>query len=303
MRVLHNKNNDNNNRLSRVFKVMSEKNENALICYVLPGYPTAKASTTLKIVSTMVEAGADIIELGIPFSDPIADGPVIQEASYQSLKNGTTPDKCLRIASKIRKKFSDLPIVAITYYNILHKKGLISFLKHSVESGIDGFIVPDLSIEDCDEYVNEAMKLGLVTPFLASPNTSESRLRSVASLSSGFLYVVSVYGITGMRKSFESYTFDNIRNVKRILRSTTTATAAATTTTTTACTIPIVVGFGINTPQHARLILDSGADGIIVASKLIDKIKQSQNNEALMFQQIRMFVSNLKKACKKNNKN
>ena len=281
--------NGNNNKLSRIFKALSEKNEHALICYVLPGYPDAKADTTLKIVTTMVKAGADIIELAIPFSDPIADGPVIQEALYQSLNNGITPDKCLRIASNIREKFSELPLVAITYYNILHKKGLSSFLKQSVESGIDGFIIPDLSIEECDEYVSEASKFGLATAFLASPNTNESRLRSLALMSSGFLYVISVYGITGMRKSFQRYTFDNIKNVKMILNSSTTATCA---------TIPIVVGFGINTPEHARLMFKAGADGVIVASKLIDKIKKSKNNEAQMLQQIRAFVSAMKEACK-----
>jgi tryptophan synthase alpha chain len=287
-RVLQN--NNNNNRLSKTFRALSEKKEHVLICYVLPGYPDAKASTTLKIVSTLVEAGADIIEVGIPFSDPIADGPVIQEALYQSLNNGITPDECLRIVSKIRKKFSELPVVAITYYNILHKKGLNPFLKQAVESGIDGFIIPDIPIEHCNEYVSEATKLGLVTPFLASPNTSESRLRSIASMSSGFLYVVSVYGITGMRKSFEKYTFDNIRNVKRIVRSTNVVATA---------NIPVIVGFGINTPEHAKLILDSGADGIIVASKLIDKIKESRNNEAQMLQQLKAFVSGMKKACEK----
>lgn len=116
---MQNNNNSNDNRISRTFRALSEKKEHALICYVLPGYPDAKASTTLKIVSTMMQAGTDIIEVGIPFSDPIADGPVIQEALYQSLNNGINPDECLRVVSKIRKKFSELPIVAITYYNIL----------------------------------------------------------------------------------------------------------------------------------------------------------------------------------------
>ena len=284
---MQNNNNNNDNKISRTFRALSEKEEHALICYVLPGYPDAKASTALKIVSTMVEAGADIIEVGIPFSDPIADGPVIQEALYQSLNNGINPDECLKVVSKIRKKFSELPIIAITYYNILYKRGLNSFLKRSMESGIDGFIIPDMPIEHCNEYVSEASKLGLVTPFLASPNTSEARLRSIASMSSGFLYVVSVYGTTGMRKSFEKYTFDNIRNVKRIINSTNVTTP-----------IPIIAGFGINTPEHAKLILDSGVDGIIVASKLIDKIKESRNNEARMLQQIKAIVSSMKKACK-----
>jgi tryptophan synthase alpha chain len=285
---LQNNNNNNDNKISRTFRALSEKKEHALVCYVLPGYPDAKASTALKIVSTMVEAGADIIEVGIPFSDPIADGPVIQEALYQSLNNGINPDECLRVISKIRKKFSELPIVAITYYNILYKRGLNSFLKQSMKSGIDGFIIPDIPIEHCNEYVSEASKLGLVTPFLASPNTSEPRLRSIASMSSGFLYVVSVYGTTGMRKSFEKYTFDNIRNVKRIINSTNVTTTP----------IPIIVGFGINTPEHAKLILDSGVDGVIVASKLIDKIKESRNSEARMLQQIKAIVSSMKKACK-----
>jgi tryptophan synthase alpha chain len=271
---------DNNNRLSKKFKVLSEKNEHALICYVLPGFP--EMNTTHKIVSAVVEAGADIIELGIPFSDPVADGHVIQEASYQSLKNGITPEKCLKAATEIRARFPDLPIVVITYYNILYKRGLKEFLKQSVEYGIDGFIIPDLSLEECDEYVREASNLGLARIFLASPNTNESRLKSIASKSSGFVYIISVYGTTGMRESFESYTLDNIKNVKRILGS----------------TIPLAVGFGINTPAQVKLMIDSGADAIIVASALINKIKNSKVDEGEMVEEIKSFVSDMKKACK-----
>ena len=271
---------DCNNRLSKKLKVLSEKNEHALICYVLPGYPYI--NTTHKIVSAVVEAGADIIELGIPFSDPVADGPVIQEASYQSLNNGITPEKCLTTVKEIRAKFPEIPIVVITYYNILYKRGLKKFLKQSVEHGVDGFIIPDMSLEESDEYVREATALGLATIFLASPNTKESRLKSIASKSSGFVYIISVYGTTGMRESFENYTMDNIKNVKRILGS----------------TIPLAVGFGINTPAQAKLMIDSGADAIIVASALIDKIKNSKVNEVKMVEEIKSFVSDMKKACK-----
>jgi tryptophan synthase alpha chain len=271
---------DDNNRLSKKFKVLSEKNEHALICYVLPGFPNM--NTTHKIASAVVEAGADIIELGIPFSDPVADGHVIQEASYQSLKNGITPEKCLKTAKEIRAKFPDLPIVVITYYNILYKRGLKEFLKISVEHGIDGFIIPDMSLEECDEYVREASNLGLARIFLASPNTNESRLKSIASKSSGFVYIISVYGTTGMRESFDIYTLDNIKNVKRILGS----------------TIPLAVGFGINTPAQVKLMIDSGADAIIVASALINKIKNSKVDEGAMLEEIKSFVSDMKKACK-----
>jgi tryptophan synthase alpha chain len=271
---------DDNNRLSKKFKVLSEKNEHALICYVLPGFPNM--NTTHKIASAVVEAGADIIELGIPFSDPVADGHVIQEASYQSLKNGITPEKCLKTAKEIRAKFPDLPIVVITYYNILYKRGLKEFLKLSVDYGIDGFIIPDMSLEECDEYVREASNLGLARIFLASPNTNESRLKSIASKSSGFVYIISVYGTTGMRESFDIYTLDNIKNVKRILGS----------------TIPLAVGFGINTPAQVKLMIDSGADAIIVASALINKIKNSKVDEGEMVEEIKSFVSDMKKACK-----
>jgi tryptophan synthase alpha chain len=271
---------DDNNRLSKKFKVLSEKNEHALICYVLPGFPNM--NTTHKIASAVVEAGADIIELGIPFSDPVADGHVIQEASYQSLKNGITPEKCLKTAKEIRAKFPDLPIVVITYYNILYKRGLKEFLKLSVDYGIDGFIIPDMSLEECDEYVREASNLGLARIFLASPNTNESRLKSIASKSSGFVYIISVYGTTGMRESFDTYTLDNIKNVKRILGS----------------TIPLAVGFGINTIAQVKLMIDSGADAIIVASALINKIKNSKVDEGEMVEEIKSFVSDMKKACK-----
>ena len=271
---------DDNNRLSKKFKALSEKNEHALICYVLPGFPNM--NTTHKIASAVVEAGADIIELGIPFSDPVADGHVIQEASYQSLKNGITPEKCLKTAKEIRAKFPDLPIVVITYYNILYKRGLKEFLEQSVEHGIDGFIIPDMSLEECDEYVREASNLGLATIFLASPNTNESRLKSIASRSSGFVYIISVYGTTGIRESFELYTLDNIKNVKRILGS----------------TIPLAVGFGINTAAQVKLMIDSGVDAIIVASALINKIKNSKVDEGEMVEEIKSFVSDMKKACK-----
>jgi len=288
-----------NNLLVKKFRELSEKNERGLICYALPGYPNYKFNkngnsnilnnddTTLQIVSTMVEAGADIIELAIPFSDPIADGPIIQEASYQSLKSGTTPQMCLKIAKKIRAKYSQLPILIITYSNILFKLGLKNFIKKSCESGIDGLIIPDMSIEESDEYINEASKLCLATIFLASPNTNDLRLRSIASKSSGFLYLVSVYGTTGIRKSIDNYTIDTIKNVKRVLGE----------------NITIAVGFGISKPSHGKVMINAGADAIIVASALIDKINKTKDNDSReVLEEIRSFVACMKKVCKIENK-
>jgi tryptophan synthase alpha chain len=135
-----------NNRLNKKFDELSKKNEHALICYVVAGYPDV--TTTEDIISSLVLSGADIIEIGIPFSDPIADGSVIQEASHQALLSGITPEKCLNISQNIRSKFPDLPILIMTYSNILLKAGFKNFMRRSKLSGVDGFILPDMAIEE-----------------------------------------------------------------------------------------------------------------------------------------------------------
>lgn len=196
-------NNNSSNLLIKKFQELSKKNESALICYALAGYPDIK--TTKEIISTMVDAGADIIEIGIPFSDPIADGPTIQEASYNALIKGITPPKSLDIIHDIKKKYPQLPLVAMTYSNILVRVGFSKFMQEAKRCGIDGFILADMPIEESEEYIKEASNLGLATIFMVSPNTKEQRIKSIASKSSGFLYVVSVIGITGMHESFEKY--------------------------------------------------------------------------------------------------
>jgi tryptophan synthase alpha chain len=267
------------NRLNTKFQELSKKKERALICYVVAGYPDL--TTTEEIISSLVSAGADIIEIGIPFSDPIADGSSIQEASYHALQKGITPDKCLKISKNIRKKFPDLPILTMTYSNILLRTGFGHFMKKSKECGIDGFILPDMAIEESKYYVQEASNLGLATIFLVSPNTNQCRMRSIVKASSGFVYMVSVYGITGTRKSFEGYTLNAIKNIKKV---------AGTK-------IPVAVGFGISTPSHIRLMSSAGADAIIIGSAIIKKMK-SFTNKKKMLQELRYFVIDMKKACK-----
>jgi tryptophan synthase alpha chain len=265
------------NRIDRKFKELSERNEQALICYLVPGYPDFE--TTEKLASVLVEAGADIIEIGVPFSDPIADGPVIQEAYYYSLTRGITPENCLEFSERIRKKYPDLPIVLMTYSNILLRTGFKEFMARSKKCGIDGFILPDMPVEESDLYVKEALKLNLATIFLASPNTNTDRLKLIISKCSGFLYLVSVYGTTGPRRSFEDYTATAIRNVKKI----------------TGSRIPVTVGFGISLPEHGKFMIDAGADAIIVASAIISKIKEYSANKKKIYKQVHSFVSSMKK--------
>lgn len=268
------------NRLVRKFQDLSKRNERALICYVVAGYPDI--DTTERILNTLASAGADIIEIGIPFSDPIADGPIIQEASYDALVRGTTPEKCLSLAHRIRKRFPDLPILVMTYSNILLKKGFEKFMIRSKSLGIDGFILPDMTIEESDCYIKQASGLGLATIFLASPNTSDQRMNSIVNRSSGFVYLVSVYGITGARKSFEDYTLCAIKQAKRIAGS----------------RLPVAVGFGINKPSHVRSIIEAGADAVIVGSAIVNKIKSNTNNKTKMLETLHSYVIEMKRACK-----
>ena len=266
------------NRVNKRFQELLKRNECGLICYIVGGYPDL--DTTEEIAYTLINGGADMIEIGIPYSDPIADGPIIQEASYHSLSNGATPDLCLRISKNIRKKFPDIPIIAMTYSNIVLRIGLREFMLKARNCGIDGFILPDMAIEEADSYTMEAAKLGLVTIFLASPDTSSSRLEYIVSKCSGFLYMVSVYGVTGVRESFEDSTSYAIKNIKRVIGS----------------RLPVAVGFGISNTSHAKFMVHAGADAVIVGSAIIKKIKDIENKKK-MLQELGLFASTMKKAC------
>ena len=268
------------NRIYRKFLELSSKKQPALICYIVGGYPTL--ASTEEIVSSLVNAGADIIEIGIPCSDPIADGPTIQEASNIALKNGITPQKCLHVCSQLRKKFPDLPLLVMTYSNIVLRAGLVEFMRTSKIQGVDGFILPDMEIGESQKYVKVASELNLATVFLASPNSDESRLEKILAVCSGFLYVVSIYGITGSRVSYEAYTFQSIRKIKNITHG----------------KIPIAVGFGVSQPDQITSIVKAGADAVIVGSALIDKIKVSANNK-LLLNELQTFVKQLKDACRR----
>lgn len=270
-------------RIDAKFRILSKKNACALICYLVAGYPNIRMSEEL--VDVLVKAGADIIEVGIPFSDPIADGPTIQGAYNDALKNKVNPTKCLALVARIRKKYPDLPIILMTYSNIVIREGGVKrFVQRSKESGVDGFILPDMNIDEAHLYIKEASEAGLATVFLASPNTKKIRLKSIISKSSGFLYLITVFGVTGAQKSFQNLTIHSIRRVKRLSGS----------------KIPVVVGFGISKPEHVRYMIDAGADGVIIASAILDIIKSNLKSPALGLK-IKSFVESMKSACQSKN--
>ncbi|HJU34921.1 MAG TPA: tryptophan synthase subunit alpha [Nitrososphaera sp.] len=276
-------------------KEKMKEQRSLLICYATAGYPDTQ--TTKEIVSAMVYAGADIIEIGIPFSDPLADGPLIQEATYIALSKGMTPNKSLQIVKDIRSRFSEVPIILMTYSNVLVKAGIGDFIKKARQSGADGFILPDMPIEESREYISESAQQNLTTIFLVSPNTKEERLRDIASKSSGFLYLISTYGTTGIRSSFDPSTASYIRNTKRMVASFSSSSSSSS--------LPIAVGFGISKPEHAKSMIDAGADAIIVASAITNIIRlytlrKKENKKMMrkeMLKEIYDFVSAMKSAC------
>ncbi len=219
-------------RIKEKFEELEKRNEKALISYIMLGFPNEKA--TISTVRGLVKGGVDIIEIGFPFSDPLADGPVIQNASTISLQKGTNVSKFFNIVKKIRKE-TEIPLVLMTYTNILHRMGYDKFIKDAKKAGIDGFILPDMSLEESKDYL-DAAKNNADTIFLISPNTTKTRIDKISKISTGFLYLVAVFGTTGVKTSIKNYTLKAIKNVKKQTKG----------------KIPVGIGFGVSTPEDVK---------------------------------------------------
>lgn len=262
-------------RIQDKFQELKSKNQKAFIAYAMAGYPSDKE--TVSIVKSLVKGGADIVEIGLPFSDPLADGPVIQNASFHALQKGMNLKRFLGIVRKIRQEV-EVPLVLMTYANLAYHRGYDKFLTTVKKAGIDGIILPDMSIEESDRYIDAVHKSGMDAIFLISPNTSEERIKRIARASSGFVYLVSTYGTTGgTQHKFQKYTMDAIINAKRALGG----------------RLPLGVGFGVNNPDQARSLLQVGADAIIVASAFLRLIESTPR--AKTHQKIVSFAKSLKK--------
>ncbi|HXX05616.1 MAG TPA: tryptophan synthase subunit alpha [Candidatus Bathyarchaeia archaeon] len=262
-------------RIKDKFIELASKKQKGLIAYIMTGYPNDKS--TMETIRGLVNGGADIIELGLPFSDPLADGPVIQNASFQSLKKGMNFTRFLSLVKKIRKE-TDIPLVLMTYSNLPYARGYSKFLSEVKKAGIDGIILPDMAIEESRDYLNEIHKNNLDAIFLISPNTSKARIEKISKASSGFLYLVSVFGTTGAQVQFQKYTSDAIRNAKKIVGN----------------KVPLAVGFGVSNPDQAKVILRNGADAIIVGSAFLRLIEKTAPQQ--IESKVTAFTKSLKKA-------
>jgi len=258
------------NRITKKFRELSEIRRSALIGYMTAGFPSL--DFTGKLVMTMESSGVDIIELGVPFSDPVADGPVIQRASEYALRRGITLSGVINFVKGIRK-ITEIPVLLMGYYNPILSYGVEDFVKDASCAGVDGLIVPDLPPEESGELIKHAREYGLATIFLLAPTSTESRIRAVARVSRGFLYYVSLTGVTGSRSRLPAGIANNIRRIKRFTN------------------LPVCVGFGVSTPEHVRM-LGKVADGVIVGSAII-KIIQENRNYRRSIKNIRRFLSSL----------
>jgi tryptophan synthase alpha chain len=242
-----------NTRIARRFGELARAGELGLIAYITAGDPSLDASE--KIVLAAAEAGADVIELGVPFSDPVADGPTIQRASERALRNGTTLRGVIELVRRLRAH-TDVPLVLFTYFNPILQMGLEKFTDAISSAGTDGVLATDLPPEEADDYRAAMRAHSLDTIFLGAPTSTDARLKLISEYSSGFLYLISRTGVTGEREALPEGLPDLVRHARRFT------------------TLPIAVGFGISLPTHVT-VLGGIADAAVVGSALMAEVEKS----------------------------
>ncbi len=248
-------------RLKQTFNRLKKKNETALIPYIMAGDPDL--ATTKTLILEMEKAGCDIIELGAPFSDPLADGPTIQKAAIRSLRNHTSIADVLGLVADVRKT-SQIPLIIMTYYNLIFKYGEERFVKDAAAAGLDGLILPDLPPEEAGTLAGFARKAGIDTIMLTAPTSTDDRIRLVSKGSHGFIYYISLTGVTGAHLAVQNSVKDALSRIKAITDK------------------PVCVGFGISSPDQAAQVALWGADGVIVGSALVKVIEEHSGSPELV---------------------
>jgi len=248
------------NRIDNTFKRLKMEKRKGIIAYVTAGDPDLE--TTEKLVLKLAESGAAMVELGVPFSDPVADGPVIQAASARALKNKVTLEKVLALAGRIRMH-SDIPLLVMTYYNPVYAYGEKRFVEQAVSSGLDGVIVPDLPLEEAGPLAKSLREAGLHYIYLLAPTSSPSRIKKTAASAGGFIYCVSVAGVTGARDLITTAGVELLKEARSITD------------------IPLALGFGISRPEQVRSLGDE-ADAVIIGSAIVKLVEKGGTKEEIL---------------------
>ena len=255
--------------------IFANRDRAALIPFFVLGDPDYK--TSLAVIKTAIDAGADILELGIPFSDPIADGPTIQKADIRALKAGMTCEKALDLIREI-KAYADVPIGLLMYYNLIYHYGRDRFYRDAAAAGVNSVLVADLSIDDADEITGPASAAGLDTVFMVTPITRDERMKLIASKTTGFIYTVSLLGVTGARTELSDAVEGLVGKLKGLTD------------------VPVCVGFGISRPEHAAAVARAGADGVIIGSKIVGLIESNLGDTEKILAEISTFLGQVKDA-------
>lgn len=250
----------NTTSVSDCFKALKERSECALIPFITAGDPDLE--TTAAALKVLDESGADIIELGVPYSDPLADGPVIQAAATRALQKDVKLEDVLKIVKTVGSQIK-APIILFTYYNPIHNRGVEVFLKQIVAAGVKGLVVPDLPLEEAETLVKPALAEGVEVVLLVAPTTPGDRIKAIASQSQGFIYLVSVTGVTGMRTGVATRVEELVSKLKTVTDK------------------PVGVGFGISGAIQAKQVKEWGADGVIVGSAFVKLLSEKPPEERL----------------------
>lgn len=259
-------------RIDKRFKELKKKHKKAFIVYICAGDPDI--NTTESLVKTLDNCGVDIIELGMPFSDPLADGPTIQAASQRALKKGINIAKIFALVKRIRR-ITQMPIVLMGYYNPVFNYGLRRFIKDATLAGVDGAIIADLPVEEASEFIKLSIKLKFDTIFLTSPTTTNKKFKEISKKSRGFIYYVSLTGVTGVRDKLPAKIKTDVKTIKRYTKK------------------PVCVGFGISKLSQIKNI-SAFADGIIVGSAIIKRIEVNLGNRKKILSSVTKLVNNLR---------
>ncbi|MEN6395729.1 MAG: tryptophan synthase subunit alpha [Methanoregula sp.] len=261
--------------MGRIDSAFEKKGAAAFIGFTVAGDPDRE--TSVRIAKALIDGGTDILEFGVPFSDPVADGPTIQRADERALAAGTTPDTIFAIVREVRT-FSEIPIVFLTYFNTIYRRGIDRFYREAHEAGVDGILVADMPVEESGEVVEIAQKYGIDPIFLVTQTTSDERMDTIVSRARGYVYLVSVLGVTGTRETVSPGALTLLHRVR------------------THTTLPLALGFGISTPAHVTTCAKAGADGVIVGSAIVDIVEKHPGDPDGMAAAIRDYVVRMKTA-------
>lgn len=259
--------------MSRIDAAFATAGQPLFIGFTVAGDPDK--DICIRAARALIAGGADILELGIPFSDPVADGPTIQKADERALASGTTVDTVFAIVRELRRE-SEVPLVFLTYYNTIYHRGIDRFYREAHDAGVDGILIADMPVEESEEVVKAASRYGIDPIFLITQTTSDARIRAITKKARGYLYLVAVLGVTGVRENVSSGALDLLGRVRQYTA------------------IPLALGFGISTPSHAATCADAGADGVIVGSAIVDIVDRTHQNPEKMEWELAGYVARMK---------